>query len=678
MNMFVSIASKTIFLIIAVLIAISGASAQTVSFSLISGVSATSISGVSATSLTTTATVPTTTTAVVPTSTAVPVTIIPLGKPDLVITDFKFLERPVKGKTSGYIVDIKNIGTAPVDLADYNKLVYGPCTTTGTLTSCPVIGDNVLRLQIRVYDSPRNTLVFSINDILKKEYASKQVIMPGQTATFTYTRGMYFAKDGEYTVRLYADANNKLEELNERNNRYGERFTVYKFTFTTVANINSVEVAADFMHVATYIPPTGGTPPGSGSGFIVSDVLIGGPNQEREKDVIATFTIKNDLTQAVSGISISSNADSKYDVRFENVPASLNSGAEATVTVKADIPLDFDAVDNGCEASALEIGAMNVRGNNAVQGTSKLKMQAENHLEIRKLEVELPKGTDSIRDREDVEVGPREELKLSVQVRNTFNDNTQDYEIEGDVKVIPEEDGDKGLDLDDEEEDFELDAEDDETLEFSGSFGSEVDDGKLNVKVKACGTDENGARHGEILEFQFDVEKEKEALSIERLKATPSVTSCDETVTISFTVYNDGKHDERDISYVVEGLGERKEKDEIEIDEGESRGFTETFKVNDERDGPTDFTVSAYIDGNLMTQEDVTVTLKDCEEIKKKEEVIPPKATPKEEEQSLPAPKAAKKTFRDSPWYFVFLITAIVTLVGMTSYFGYLIYKKEW
>ena len=656
MNLLKSVLPKIIILIIALLL-IKAVSAQVVT------------STFSATALSTSAVVPVITTS-----------------PDLIITDIKFLQTPREGKIAKYSVDVKNIGNKPVVLSDYSLVT---CTLTSGTLRCS--SDDVLKFKVDLYRKEpdffpsrfRWVHVFGTEELMKKSYASKGAINPGETVTFTLPNGIRFDKAGEHRIRVVADSNNILEEIKEDNNRLTKWFTVTR-GFVVVENPEPVAVVPVDINRTRILspPPNGGG--SSGNGFTVTDALVGGENQERKNDVTATFIIKNNQNSAVSGIQITANADSKYNVRFTNVPLSIGAGQQATITVTANIPDEFDAVGTDCLKQAFEIGTVTVKGNNVVQGTSKLKMQTKNHIEIRDFDVEVGSRSENVNDGDDVEVMPRELIRLIVELKNTFNDNTHDFSIEGDLEIDAEEDGEEGLDLIDDREDFDVDADDTEEIEFSGEVGRKIEDGKMNVKVKACGEDDNGARHGDIIEFKLNVDKKKEALSIEDASVTPNIVSCDGTATVSFAIFNDGKRDQDEISYVIESteLGVKIEQDELELDEGDDIKLSKKFRVDKakaKRDGEYELSIKVYADGSLMDEEAVKFNAKDCEEVKEKEETTPTKVQPQEQPKTEePAAQAKNKSFRDSPWYVVLLITAIILLGGTAGYFGWLAYKQEW
>jgi hypothetical protein len=79
------------------------------------------------------------------------------------------------------------------------------------------------------------------------------------------------------------------------------------------------------------------------SALQVSSPALGGSATNPESDVSATFTITNNDNVVLTNFVITSNADAKYKVIFENKPTSIAPGNSAVVTLKAFVPKDFGA-----------------------------------------------------------------------------------------------------------------------------------------------------------------------------------------------------------------------------------------------------------------------------------------------------------------------------------------------
>ncbi len=64
---------------------------------------------------------------------------------------------------------------------------------------------------------------------------------------------------------------------------------------------------------------------------------------ERNANISTSITVTNDGSTVVSNLQFASTADSRYSIRFDNIPNSIAPGSSAVVTVKGFIPRDFDS-----------------------------------------------------------------------------------------------------------------------------------------------------------------------------------------------------------------------------------------------------------------------------------------------------------------------------------------------
>jgi hypothetical protein len=90
-----------------------------------------------------------------------------------------------------------------------------------------------------------------------------------------------------------------------------------------------------------------------------------------------TFTVKNTGDTTISDISITTDADSKYNVQFSNVPSTLSVGQSSTIAVKVYTPA-------GESLSEHRIGGI-IFNSNSITASSELKLNVQ--------ESEAPSGT---------------------------------------------------------------------------------------------------------------------------------------------------------------------------------------------------------------------------------------------------------------------------------------------
>ncbi|NTV24562.1 MAG: hypothetical protein HGA85_09460, partial [Nanoarchaeota archaeon] len=161
----------------------------------------------------------------------------------------------------------------------------------------------------------------------------------------------------------------------------------------------------------------------------VSDVKLGSSSQDRGVNVSTTVTITNTESQRVNALALSfPNSNVKYKLKG-SVPATIEAGASATVTVEGFVTLDLDAVDSKGRKISVDIGDMQVSGtlqdSTPISKTVNVLMEAESKLEIvsdSKIEIE---GTSkSLRDgKEYKDVRRDDSAELTVVIGNRFDND---------------------------------------------------------------------------------------------------------------------------------------------------------------------------------------------------------------------------------------------------------------
>ncbi|MBW2969475.1 hypothetical protein KY314_05185, partial [Candidatus Woesearchaeota archaeon] len=76
----------------------------------------------------------------------------------------------------------------------------------------------------------------------------------------------------------------------------------------------------------------------------ITSATIGNEDQDRVNDVSTSVTVTNDGTANLTGINMQFIGDSRYNIRFDPATFDLNTNEQQIVTVKGDIPVNFDAV----------------------------------------------------------------------------------------------------------------------------------------------------------------------------------------------------------------------------------------------------------------------------------------------------------------------------------------------
>ncbi|MBC8501132.1 MAG: putative S-layer protein [Nanoarchaeota archaeon] len=308
----------------------------------------------------------------------------------------------------------------------------------------------------------------------------------------------------------------------------------------------------------------------------LSAVTLGSSSQEREQNASATLTVTNTGTGDITGITLSTNAASVYNIGLSQTTiASLAAGASTTVTVTGYVPDDHDAgVDNLGTITATGTG-----GGNTVTATSTLSMQAENNLVIRDVDVTVNGDDTNLDDGDDVKVYPAAEIEMTIELKNTHS--TIDIE---DIEITVE--GESDLDDIDEDDDISKikDGKKD-TVTFSFTIDKDASEDTYDITITVEGEDENGATHGEIWTIEFDLEEE--GILITKSELIPETLRCGEdSFDLRLELSNVGTKDEDDaaVEIVADTLNYEKRVSNLQIDEDDEITRTYTIPVPDNAD----------------------------------------------------------------------------------------------
>lgn len=373
----------------------------------------------------------------------------------------------------------------------------------------------------------------------------------------------------------------------------------------------------------------------SASALQLSSPTIGNKDQDRIKNVSATFTVTNDGSSTVTA-TFASTADTKYNVRFEPASINLTAGQQSSVKVLADIPLDFNAVEPSESSSdflkekAFVIGQIQGKIGGVVNATSDLKLQAGNQLEIKKARLECGSKAESLDDGDKVEnLKPDTQCTLEVEVENNFpEDDDEDSsgnelkigDIEFDTVDVEIEVDDNDFDVDESEDLDGLGADDEDSISIDFDIDEDVDDGTFTLEIRVNGRDDNGATHGEIFEVRLEVERLTHDIQIRAPSISPErVSSCDENqVNVNARISNFGKRDEDEIAVEmsVPELKFTKRVDAIELDEDDSTTVTFALPVPaNSKPGIYRATLATFFDNTAPSNSQaLEFTVDKCEE----------------------------------------------------------------
>jgi uncharacterized membrane protein len=342
-----------------------------------------------------------------------------------------------------------------------------------------------------------------------------------------------------------------------------------------------------------------------------TSILLGGDNQDRVNNVTENFRITNDGNTTINSISLTNTADSKYNIRFS--PSSISNlaaNAYVDVTVKGDIPLDFNAVETDDSASdylnpkAFGIGTITVTAGSTTKNID-LKMQAVNQLELKRATLECGDKSKRVKDGTEFdELKPDTACSLSVEVENNFDDRDSNDDKTGDIDF---DDADVEIEVDDSDFDVEdddsvdPDPDDYDDVSFDFDIEEEVDDGSYNLIIRTIGQDENGAWHGDIWEVDLSIEREKHDIQIKSTVMNPEKMDCNGgTLRVDAKIMNLGRSDEDDVVVELEipDLDLSTKKSGIELDEDDYTRLSMTLDIpEDTEDGVYAVYLNTYFDG---------------------------------------------------------------------------------
>jgi len=367
-----------------------------------------------------------------------------------------------------------------------------------------------------------------------------------------------------------------------------------------------------------------------------TDIMLGGSSQQRGVEVHKEVIVSDVGPEDVTILGFKTYIYSDYDdieIQSEYTSGTISAGDEFRYAYTATIPLDLDAVDEKGRELVHKIGYFELTYN--VSGTeyteiSDIYMQAENLVEFGKLKIIVEGDSSTLRDGKEYDVVRDDNLEVSVEVENKFSSkgDCNDPDDYGDCTVdvdLELESDDSDMDID-ESESFDVDSDDQVTETFTFSIPDDIDEDDYNVELRMVAEDENGALHGEFLEFSLKVDVPKDNIEIKDLEVMPEYLSCERrSFTLDVTLKNTGSRDQDEVSIFVESseLDIAEEIFDMSVDEGDTE--TKSFGLMISKDatpGVYYLKVIANVDNDEETDRDaIRVTVEDCPD---EDDYVPP------------------------------------------------------
>ncbi|MFH1769962.1 MAG: hypothetical protein ABH828_00205 [archaeon] len=327
------------------------------------------------------------------------------------------------------------------------------------------------------------------------------------------------------------------------------------------------------------------------------DVNLGSDAQNRDETASATLTVTNTGDENITGIVLTTNANSEYAVAFSANNFDLLVGASKDVIVSGFVPEDFDA-------GVTKIGTLTATGTatttvTTVTGTSDLNMEAENNLVIRDLDISVNGDSESLDDGDDIAVFPASEIVVTIELKNTHSTiNIEDIEV-----TIYNDD----LDVDESDDISKIKDGDKEILEFKFTIDEDADEDVYEVEITVEGEDENGALHSETWTIDFDLEEK--GIIITKAEMIPETLVCGAdsfSLRLELTNVGDKDEDEAAIEIIANTLGFEKRVSNLVIDEKDEIIRTYEITVPENANpGVHLIEVTAFLDFDEQTHEKV-------------------------------------------------------------------------
>lgn len=434
----------------------------------------------------------------------------------------------------------------------------------------------------------------------------------------------------------------------------------------------------------------------SATALQVPNLALGSSNQDRNANLSVAVTITNTNGGNLSNIQVTpSPTEAKYAMVVSNVPQNI-TGSTGQFTLTVTLPLDHPAVDaSTLKETGFHVGTFTVSATNSSGGqessVGNVSMQAVNQLEIDKVRLECDSTSKSIDDGDDVNnLKPGESCTMEIEVKNNFDDDDRNDlrigDVDFDTVTINVDSSDTGdVDIDDDNDIDDISSDDEDIATFEIEIDEEADDGKVSVDIEVSAFDENGALHGEALEFDLDIERLTHDIQLRSVDLTPNrISVCeDSNVRAVANILNQGKRDEDEVAVEVsvEELKFTDKRDNIELDRDERESASFDIPVpSNTKPGVIRVDFRTFFDNVAQSNTgSVDLTVEECA-IEEPEEdtssssdntpstvvvpnptpvqVTPPSAPAPSPTQATAAPK--KSGFTDSTAYVVLLIVGIV------------------
>lgn len=437
----------------------------------------------------------------------------------------------------------------------------------------------------------------------------------------------------------------------------------------------------------------------SAAALTVGSATIGNSKQERVANVTTTFTVTNNGTTSLTGVTASApSIDAKYGIVFTPSTFNLTAGEVKTISVKGNIPLNHPAVESDSsksdylEEKAFKIGDI-VVNDGSTNTMADLNMQAANHLRIKSSTFYCGEKSTKLSDNAKVsDLKPdTSNCYLLVTVENTFRENDVGEQHIGNVEF-----GTVNLEIEVDSEDFSIfetstvdslpadEYDDADTEDLSFDIDEEVKDKTYEMDLRVFGNDDNengGAFQGLIWHVKLDVIRETYDIQIKDARMSPAKLDCKGgIIKLDANVINLGKRNDDEVTVEIDipDLGITTKKTGIDLDADDSMGVSFAVKIPENvAEGLYPVNMNTYFKGTALSNtKSFELAVEKCpftEEPEANETTVVTPTTPTTPSDAVPAaPRARVSTeeFKESNAYLwllgalaAVLIAAIIVVV---------------
>jgi len=321
-----------------------------------------------------------------------------------------------------------------------------------------------------------------------------------------------------------------------------------------------------------------------------------------------------------------------------------------------------------------------------------ININRKSMLEIYDLDVYVDNSKDSnLNDGDTIskKAKPRSNIKFDFVIRNLFDEDEEDIEIEDITIYVKIKKIDDGDDLEEETKEFDLEAEEKspiKSVEFDIPLS--VAKGSYDVEIVVEGEEAKSpyTKHRVEWKITLEIEKEKHNMRLDKAEFDRTTLSCDRETTFFVKLVNLGSSDEDELILTIENsaLGINIKQEDIEIDEGDDWSRSYTITISDDVAPGTykvitkmyydssdyydkEFELNAYGSTDLIIKKcEVTAPVKEEKEPEEEEgEIIITPEEGEEKKETIPGEITREVSFQDTSLYLVLLVATVVILAGI-------------